>query len=86
MNPIAAAVFQVCLAIGFTALGIAILAMPARWTEEFRKLGEVTFGRRVSNTVYTSGNLKWGAAGFVIIGPIIAVNGVVRLVAAAAGT
>jgi hypothetical protein len=86
VNPVAAAIFQVCLAVGFTALGVAILVMPARWAEEFRKLGEVTFGRRVSNTVYTPGNLKWGAVGFVIIGPIIAVSGIVRLVGAASGS
>lgn len=85
VNPVASCIIQICLAAGFTALGISVLVKPARWAEEFRKLGEVTFGRKVSDAVYQPGNLKWAAIWFVIIGPIFAITGIVRLATVVAG-
>ena len=82
-DPVGKVIFLVVwtlLAAGFFVLGIYSIRNPARVANYFRGLGSQLFGPAVANRVYRESGVIAGAIGFLIIGPVFVVIGIVEIV------
>jgi hypothetical protein len=73
---VAACVFTLMSA-GFFYFGVRILTKPDPIVRFYRSLGSRLIGEKRAARVYNEGNLKVAAIGFVILGPIFIVVGIV---------
>ncbi|MEY9853837.1 putative membrane protein YphA (DoxX/SURF4 family) [Leifsonia sp. EB41] len=48
--------------------------------KSFRRPGSTLFGDKAADTVYTASNVKWAAGGWVVIGSIMFVSGLVTII------
>jgi hypothetical protein len=65
---------------GFLAFGVVGLRNLDTVTRFFHALGSGTYGRRFADRVYTRSGIRVALIGFLVIGPVFVVIGIVMIV------
>jgi hypothetical protein len=82
-SPVEALIFMIVwtlLSGGFAAFGIYGLRHVDKVTRVFHTLGSGMYGRRLADRVYTPRGIRIALIGFLVIGPVFVVIGVVMII------
>jgi|GEM_PF-5400894 len=82
-DPVGKVIFLVVwtgLAAGFFVLGIYFMRNTTKVAEFFRGAGSQMLGRRIANRVYRESGVKAAAIGYLILGPVFVVIGIIGIV------
>ena len=77
MHDLLPAIVSMLLGCVFVPAGVLLWRHADGAAKSFHRSGSTFFGGKAADTVYTASNVKWAAGGWVVVGVIIFVNGLV---------